>query len=263
MPGPDFAPLVRSVEREMVSALALSPLPIDPALSRAEGVWRDAPATIETRAYAGDALRYARFVTLVGNGLEIGNVLCLGAAETALPIFGADLVARLAPGENARWLTMLAADLSPTHSDVATSDRQLAGLGGRLAPLREALPPAGELPEWCARWFSPHAIFSRPRPDRLAAVGAALREMAAAFVLLAKDVSAEVARGGASPEMARHVVMVQDEYAAAHRADDRGLTLLARIFGTGWAGRYVERVLFPDSSIAGIARRRPPPTSPR
>lgn len=245
---PPFAPLVRDIERQLVDALELSPLPIEPELARAEGTWKERPVAIETRAYRGRAIRYARFVTAVGAELEIGNVLCLSVPDGPLPILGADLVARLVPGRpgegEARWQTMVAADLSPTHPEEAGRARQLAGLERRLAPYRGVLPSAGELPAWCARWFSSHAVFSRPSPPQLGAAVAAVREMASEFVCLARAAEQERRR----PELVARVSTVQDEYAAAHRADDKGLTMLARMFGAGWAGRYVEEILFPDSS---------------
>ena len=254
-PHSPFPPLIRDIERQLVSALGLSPLPIAPGLARAEGTWKERPVTIETRAYRGGPLRYARFVTAVGEELEIGNVLCLSVPEEPLPIFGADLVARLVPGRpgegEARWQTMVAADLSPTHPEEAGRARQLAGLERRLAPYRGVLPSAGELPAWCARWFSSHAVFTRPPAAQLGAAVAAVREMAAEFVCLARVAGGSVGAGTEwrrSEEMAARVARTQDEYAAAHRADDKGLTMLARMFGAGWAGRYVEEILFPDSS---------------
>jgi hypothetical protein len=43
------------------------------------------------------------------------------------------------------------------------------------------------------------------------------------------------------------VQRAQDGYAAAHREDDKGLGLLARMFGERWAERYLREVLFPDA----------------
>jgi phycocyanobilin:ferredoxin oxidoreductase len=238
--APVFLPAIAlDTERMMVERLDLRPLALPSELARAEGSWKGAPAVIETRAYAGGAVAYARFARVwqpgmvPGAGLEIGNYLVLGRPDLGLPVLGADLVGMGLRGR------MLAADLSPVLPPGAARDRQLAPLADRAAA-RARLTPGGALPEWCARFFSPHALFVRPGVDELPAAVAELDEFPRVFVALVLDATSD---GAASP--ARRAQSVHDEYLAAHRTDDKGLGMLARMFGDAWAQRYLDEVLFP------------------
>ena len=226
-----FAALTVATEAWLVRELALRPLPLDPALARAEGVWKGAPVAIDTRAYRGGPIRYARFAVVRGAGLEIGNLLCLPDVAHPLPILGADLVAlRQESG-------MVAVDLSPTLPPGPERDAQLAGLARRRA-LHPPFPPGGRLPDWCAAWFSPHALYTRGPLAELAEVAEAFGDFPRAFADLAR-------RSEPRPPLALQVAAVQEGYAAAHRTDDKGLNLLAKMFGGDWAERYVGDVLFP------------------
>ena len=229
--------VLAETERALVDALALEPLALPPELARAEGEWKGAPVRIETTAWRGPAIRYARFARIAGAGLEIGNALCLPRHELPLPIFGADLVSL-----GARAGTMLAADLSPVLPAGEARDAQLASLARRrMAAGAEALPPGGALPAWCARWFSAHALYTRPDAAALPAAVEAYR--------LYPDEMARLARPAApAPALAPLVREAQDGYARAHREDDKGLGLLAKMFGAGWAARYLHEVLFPPAT---------------
>lgn len=210
---------------------------LDPVLARAEGTWKGEPVTIATRAWRGGAVRWARVATVTGGGLEIGNVLALPRLHLALPILGADLVSLGARGAG----TMIAADLSPVLPAGDARERQLAAFARRMAEYTD-LTPGGALPGWCARWFSPHALYVRPTPAELPRAAAAFREAVDAFVALAAAVESPADR---APDPA--VQRAHDGYAAAHREDDKGLGLLARMFGERWAERYLREVLFPDA----------------
>jgi phycocyanobilin:ferredoxin oxidoreductase len=226
-----FAALTAATEAYLARELGLGPLALPPELGRAEGEWRGSSATIETRAYRGGVIRYARFAVIRGPDLEIGNILCLPAPEHPLPILGADLVAL------GRETGMLAADLSPVLPAGAECAAQLAPLAARRAR-QPPLPPGGRLPAWCAAWFSPHALYTRVDAAGLGNAVAAFQEFPRAFVALAR-------RSRPRPALAREIVYAQDGYAAAHRTDDKGLRLLATMFGTAWAERYLREVLFP------------------
>jgi phycocyanobilin:ferredoxin oxidoreductase len=190
---------------------------------------------IETRAWRGGAVRWARVATVTGGGMEIGNVLALPRLDLALPILGADLVSLGARGAG----VMIAADLSPVLPAGDARERQLEGFARRMAAYSD-LSPGGALPAWCACWFSPHALYVRPTPSELPRAAEAYRETVEAFVALAAH-APEV--GAPDPAVQR----AQDGYAAAHREDDKGLGLLARMFGERWAERYLREVLFPDA----------------
>ena len=228
---PGFAVLADEAAERLVDALQLEPAPLERTLAHADGTWKGAPVHIATRAWTGPRIRWARVATVTGGELEIANLLCLPRAEYPLPILGADLVAL-----GARAGAMLAADLSPVLPPGATRDAQLAGFAARMA--RHALPSGGALPDWCARWFSPHALYTRPAPAQLAEAASAFRDVVDAFVALARD-------AGPEPALAADVARAQAGYAAAHLVDDKGLGLLGRMFGDAWASRYLRAVLFP------------------
>jgi phycocyanobilin:ferredoxin oxidoreductase len=231
--GFGFAEVAGRAEAALVGALGLRPRPLAPALAERSGTWKDAPVRIETRAYAGGRLRYARFALLRGADLTIANLLCLPRTVYPLPILGADLVAL------GRERGMLAADLSPVLPPGTERDDQLAALAAARAAHPE-LPPGGELPAWCAAWFSPFALYTRIGPGQAAAAARAFGDFPRVF--------AELVRAAAPrPDLRDRTAARQDGYAAAHRTDDKGLGLLAKMFGPAWADRYVAEVLFPPA----------------
>jgi phycocyanobilin:ferredoxin oxidoreductase len=229
--GFGFARLTLETEVWLVRELVLDPVPVDPELAFAEGTWKGEPVTIETRAYASDQIRQARFAIVRGPALEIGNILCLSTLEWPLPILGADLVAIR------REQGMVAVDLSPTLPPGEQREAQLSGLAAMQAQQPE-LPPGGVLPDWCADWFSPHALYTRVPLSQAEAAAAAFRDFPRHFIDLARQ-------GRPQSELSAHVARVQDGYMAAHRNDDRGLGMLAKMFGPTWAERYVSELLFP------------------
>jgi phycocyanobilin:ferredoxin oxidoreductase len=229
--GFGFARLTLETEAWLVRELALEPLPVDVELAFAEGTWKDGPVTIETRAYKSDVIRQARFAIVRGPSLEIGNVLCLSAPGWPLPILGADLVAIR------REQGMVAVDLSPTLPPGEQREAQLAGLAAIRARNPE-LPSGGVLPDWCAAWFSPHALYTRVPLSQAEAAAAAFRDFPRHFINLTQ-------KARPYPGLASHIARVQDGYMAAHRNDDRGLGMLAKMFGPTWAERYVSELLFP------------------
>ena len=206
--------LLLAVEREIVDALDLRPLPLD--LRSARGSWKGEPVELSARAFEGQRVRFCRFVELSGGGLEIGNALCLPRLELPLPIFGLDVVA---PGNGN---VMVAADLSPIKSGpVAT-----------FAP--QTLPPGGPLPQWCGRVFSAHPLYTRLPVARLAEaeepILARVRALAAMH---------------AGPGDAAQIAAGQRAYCAAHLEDDKGLGMLQRMFGEDWAAKFLREVMFP------------------
>jgi phycocyanobilin:ferredoxin oxidoreductase len=226
-----FGELVAELEETLTHAIDLVPVSLDPDLARAQGTWRGTPAVIETRVYRGSCLRYVRFVQMSGDGLEIGNVLCLADPVTPHPIFGADLVAV------GRETGMIAADLSPTLPPGPARQAQLGPLAA-AHERRPALPSGGELPGWCIDWFSPYFLYTRVPPEQAADAANAFRDMVNAFVQIVRSTAPSV-------EHLTAVAAAQDGYAEAHRTDDKGLRMLANIFGAAWAERYLHTVLFP------------------
>ena len=95
------------------------------------------------------------------------------------------------------------------------------------------------MPEWASPWFSRSALCARVPPSERVAACQAVAEMADAFVQLS-------AAASLAPDRRGEVAQRQLAYFAAHRADDRGLLLLRRIFEPEVADRFLREVLFPE-----------------
>jgi PAS domain S-box-containing protein len=103
---------------------------------------------------------------------------------------------------------------------------------------RPELPPGGELPAWCSDWFSPYALYTRVQAEQVTDAARAFLDTARTFVQIVRATAPRV-------ETLTTVAAAQEGYAEAHRTDDKGLRMLANVFGTVWAERYVRSVLFP------------------
>jgi hypothetical protein len=229
--GFGFVEALERSESELTSKLALERVALPAGLEGAQGTLRGNPATIEARAYRGPKIAYARFVALKGDGLEIANLLCLGTAAHRVPIFGADLVAVTARR------AMLAADLTPSTRDAAFWGELLSPLAERRSRA-EPLPDGGELPGYCASFFSKLYLYVRVEPEQRAAALASFDDYSTVYADL-------VGSSQPSPEHAEQVSSLQRDYAVSHRSDDRGLELLSKAFGADFAQAFVQQVLFP------------------
>lgn len=228
---------LRAAEQRLIGGLVLRPRALTPRLGEAVGRWKDAPVTITTRAYEGDAVSYMRVGLISGVQLALGSLLVVPRANRPVPILGADLAWR----GTQRELTVTA-DLSPVR-DPLERDAELADIA-RVVPTIGALPPADELPAWRSAWFSPSVLHTRVGPAQEEAALAAFEGYVTAFVIVL----------GATPpsaERAFRTRAIHDGYALAHRTDDRTLSLLAAMFGKVWADEYMTRVLFPSSRASG------------
>jgi len=227
-----FGQIARRIEELATRELDLSPLPLAADLASLAGQFRGQPARLSARAYAGPRHAYARFVELAGDGLEISNIVIVARPELPLPVLGIDLVGL------GKERAVVVADLSPMTDDPAQRARERDAVARRRST---QLPPelALELPGWAAAWFSESALCARVPPSECVAACQAVAEMACAFVQL--SVAPTLAL-----ELRGEVAQRQLDYFAAHRADDRGLLLLRRIFEPEVADRFLREVLFPE-----------------
>lgn len=222
---------VTQAERRLVDALDLQRMELPAHLAQATGRWKDAPVRITTRAYTGDAVGYMRVALVNGVNLSIGNLLAQARPNRPLPVLGADLV-WLGAGRD----TMIAADLSSMREGPAREAEHRAIAAA--VPDVSALPPGGELPPWCQLWFSPAALYTRVSAERLEEALSAFDGYVDAWLTLA-------AAARPAPESADEIRARQLGYARAHQAEDKGLGLLATMFGRAWADEYLDQVLFP------------------
>lgn len=234
-----FGPFARRIEDLAVRELELSPLPLAPQLASLTGEFRERPARLSARAYAGRRHAYARFVDLVGDGLEIANIVIVARPELPLPVLGIDLVGL------GKEKAVVVADLSPM-TDNAKRRAMERDVLARCQRTRLAPELALELPAWAVPWFSEGALCARIPQSESVAACQAVAEMAEAFVQLSRPDPAQHGVDAAAPELRGEVTQRQQAYFAAHRADDRGLLLLRRIFQPEVADRFLREVLFPE-----------------
>lgn len=227
-------PRCHLVRQRIVERLALQPVPIDPDLGCAHGTFRGAPVSLETNVWRGQGVAMARFAVLEGPELEIGNIMCVPETDYVVPILGADIVAvRGRP-------IMIAADLSPVSRDLDEHLHQYERLRSALAD-RPQLPDAGPLPEWAHELFSPYALYTRVDDTEFEPAFDTFGRLPDLFAEMIKDAEP-------SPSAADSVRAAQQHYQLVHREDDKGLRLLAGMFGADWAQRYLRDVLFPVES---------------
>jgi len=223
---------LRALEEQLRGELQLSARTLPRELERLSGTFREKPATLTARAYSGPSCRYARFVELESEELEIANLVILPEADTSLPILGVDLVGV------GRDTAVAVADLSPVTPDTSVRHAQLECLERHHT---SRLPPETrlELPGWALEWFSRGALSAR--------IGLALAETTRRAVGEFADAFVELARGaGASPNDVESVASRHAAYCRSHRDQDRGLLLLRRIFEPLVADRFLREVLFPE-----------------
>jgi hypothetical protein len=234
-----FGEVARRIEELAVRELELSPLPLGPQLAALDGEFRGRPARLSARAYAGPRHAYARFVDLVGDGLEIANIVIVARPEHPLPVLGIDLVGL------GKEKAVVVADLSPM-TDTASQRVEEHDVVARCRKTRLSPELALELPAWATPWFSEDAVCARVTSSESVAACQAVAEMADAFVQLSRLDAGADPGAGAAAELRGEVSRRQQAYFAAHRADDRGLLLLRRIFEPEVADRFLREVLFPE-----------------
>lgn len=234
---PSFVRATRDAEAFVTAELGLEPLRISPRLREAEAVWKGQRVALRACAYRGRTVAYARFVTLHGGTLAIGNIFGVSSPLYPFATLGADLV------DIGAETAVAVADLSPVTADATDRAQQLQAVArAALSAQRDGrgdFIPGGELPPWCAPWFSPHALFVRVERAHAARLAGAVRPYLHTWVQM-------VTRQQAHPETTGVVLETQRAYARAHREHDRGLTLLGKIFGAEFAADFISTVLFPD-----------------
>jgi hypothetical protein len=99
--------------------------------------------------------------------------------------------------------------------------------------------PAGELPAWCAAWFSPEALLTRVPAGALPLVAEAVHAYVDAYVELARTSEPDA-------NAVEAISAGQRGYARAHIEHDRGLGLLKKLFDPALAERFLTEVLFPE-----------------
>ena len=213
--------LTREVQDSLREALQLQRVELEPRFQSVIGSFRGRSVRLAASVFTGSTVRYACFVSVAGEGVELAHVLCIPHARTGLPIFCADVF-----GLGGCDCVVAAADLSPV-------DRQ--------APVRylpsHALPRGGALPAWASGCFSPCALVTRTRGCHAPAIARAVTGYAAAFVDAVRE----------AHDTGRDFTPEQLAFCRAHREEDRAPGMLARIFGAEFSRAFIPAVLFPEA----------------
>lgn len=134
-----FAPSIDATllraERRLVKALDLRSRSLQPRLAQASGLWKDAPVTITTRVYDGDAVGYMRVATIAGTQLTLGSLLVCARPNRGLPLFSGELVSRGLARETAVTVdvvpmtdTVARGESHPAAFQKTVGNEQLAGV---------------------------------------------------------------------------------------------------------------------------------------
>ena len=251
------AALVALAEAQLVRAFGLEPTPVAPRLASHTGELQGHAVTLSARCYRSartssspcsvarpGPVAYARFVTLAGGAVDIGNLLVIGTAPSALPILGADLVSVRA------GTSLLAVDLTPVIPEGSRRDAQLADLAARRRA-HEVLPalPAASLTAPAAAnavraLFSPHHVTSRYSSSYDDAAAAVFLDFVDAWQRLAGHPPCETRE---TPDRTDETAIehAQHTYLRVHREDRTTSGVLARAFGEAFATQLLHDVMFP------------------
>jgi phycoerythrobilin:ferredoxin oxidoreductase len=197
-----------------------------------------------------------------------------GGEYLGLPIFGADIVSL--PG-NRHLVALDFQPVLPPRDDDAGGEgpstliipERYSRFDDRLRALHSkyqggATPPlpwGGDIPGEAARFFSPHALWTRLGGAGAAdAVGTvvweAYREYVDLYLELMRAVQDDVdsgileippaPAGGREADAGNPVWRGQADYLEYRRANDPARPMLRRLYGTEWSERVIGDVLFPD-----------------
>ena len=210
----------------------LSPLAVDPELEAISGILDGESLFIRNELHQSLGLRKLHLeIAQLGMGLQILHCVFFPDPRFDLPIFGADIVASRA------GISAAIVDLSPVCDalPVAVSE-----------PLRAlTLPPfqqIRDLPAW-GTIFSPFVRFIRPVNEQeqswfIDLVTSYLAILRKAIVATTPNSSNDLST------IERH--QGQFSYCQQQKRNDKTRRVLEKAFGSTWADRYIEEMLFDD-----------------
>jgi phycocyanobilin:ferredoxin oxidoreductase len=165
----------------------------------------------------------------VGKNLDILHCVMFPDLAYSLPMFGCDLVG------GRGQISAAIADLSPTTPERILPERYQQSL--------EQLPDLDfaerrDLPEW-GDIFSPYCVFIRPQGE---AEEAQFRDRVSAFLRIPCQQAKQAAK--LTPEQQVVNWQGQNHYCTQQRTNDKTRRVLEKAFGTQWADRYMNTMLF-------------------
>lgn len=171
----------------------------------------------------GSTLRATR---IAGRQVGILNVMIFPRAANLVPIFASEIVA-FGPSIRAAVIDLQAANPAWRHRLEQQAALRHAAL------LNETIPPGGPLPDWCAEYFTRHALWSRELPltavDKLVAIH--LRYLDAWMQL-----SADQPHAGDTAALAA--------YKHHHIIHSPGISFLSGAFGADWTREFLREGMY-------------------
>ena len=234
--GLELHPLVTSLAEQIRTCRTalpdLSPLAVDPALEAISGMLDGETLFIRNELHQCLGLRKLHLeIARLGMGLQILHCVFFPDPRFDLPVFGADIVASKA------GISAAIVDLSPVCDALPNAVSQpLSAL--KLPPFQQVR----DLPAW-GTIFSPYVRFIRPVDEQeetwfVGLVAEYLNILRQAILATAPDAVNEL------PTIDRQ--QGQLSYCRQQKRNDKTRRVLEKAFGSAWADRYIEEMLFDD-----------------
>ena len=234
--GLELHPLVISLAEQIRTCRTALPdlnsLAVDPALEAISGLLDGESLFIRNELHQCLGLRKLHLeIARLGMGLQILHCVFFPDPRFDLPIFGADIVASPA------GISAAIVDLSPVCEALPLAISEPLN-AMKLPPFEQVR----ELPAW-GTIFSPYVKFIRPINQQeqnwfVDLVAAYLDILGQAIVATTPDALDELTT------ISRH--QGQLSYCRQQKRNDKTRRVLEKAFGSAWADRYIEEMLFDD-----------------
>ena len=200
-------------------------------LGYVEGLLEGEKLTIENDCYQTGQFRKLHLeLAKVGKHLDILHCVMFPRAEFHLPIFGVDIVAGPA------GVSAAIVDLSPVSPNQTLPTSYQTALGS-LPPVTFSQPRA--LPAW-GDIFSNFCLFVRPTS---AEEGTLFLEQVTQYLSIHCQLASEAKPIQSAAEYAS-ILAGQRRYCSQQQQNDNPRRILERAFGSEWADRYLQTMLF-------------------
>jgi phycocyanobilin:ferredoxin oxidoreductase len=224
--------LADSIEEIWQQYLDISPYSVPEGLGYVEGHLEGERLIIENHCYQTPQFRKLHLeLAQVGNGLDILHCVMFPNPEYDLPIFGTDLV-----GSQRGGISAAIADLSPVSSDRTLPPSYYQNLS--VLPTISFSQPR-TLPEW-GDIFSQFCLFVRPEDsqeeDRFL-------QRVQEFLTIHCQIASQQTPLTSNLDISK-VLAGQRNYCTKQQQNDKTRRVLEKSFGTEWADRYMNTMLF-------------------
>ncbi|MEO0825013.1 MAG: phycocyanobilin:ferredoxin oxidoreductase [Cyanobacteria bacterium J06635_15] len=228
---PLICQLANTIETTWCSQLVLRPYETPEDLGYVEGTLEGERLTIENCCYQTTQFRKLHLeLAKVGSNLDILHCVMFPNPDFPLPIFGVDIVA--GRGQISAAIVDLS-PISPNRILPASYREHLSKLPTAQFAQPRALPAWGDI-------FSEFCLFVRPTSESegIAFLTQAIEYLSIHCQLASRAVSIDSKEGQAS------ILAGQRRYCLQQQQNDKTRRILEQAFGTEWAERYLQTMLF-------------------